>query len=81
MRGTIGMLAAAVMALASGGCGDADDAGSAAESKAAQPRSVEHAMATARITGTSERVVVLDHAIVGAPYLLWLLARGPATTA
>jgi iron complex transport system substrate-binding protein len=60
MRGTIGMLAAAVMALASGGCGDADSAGSAAESKAAQSRSVEHAMGTARISGTPERVVVLD---------------------
>ena len=54
------MLAGAVMALASGGCGNDDGAGPAAQSKAAQARNVEHAMGTARIAGTPERVVVLD---------------------
>ena len=48
MRGTIGLLAAAVMALAGGGYGHRGGAATTA---------------------------------VGAPYLLWLLVRGPATTA
>jgi iron complex transport system substrate-binding protein len=60
MRRTIGILAVMTMVLATGGCGEDGGAGSAAESKAAQPRSVVHAMGTSRITGTPERVVVLD---------------------
>ncbi len=61
MRRTIGMVGALMtMALATWGCGENGDAGSAAESKAAPPRSVAHAMGTARIAGTPERVVVLD---------------------
>ena len=54
------MLAAAVMALAAGACGSDDNAGSAAEPESAQARNVVHAMGTVRITGTPERVVVLD---------------------
>ncbi|MGH2943722.1 MAG: ABC transporter substrate-binding protein [Solirubrobacteraceae bacterium] len=61
MRRTIGILTAAVMALAIGACGGDDDGGgSAAERTDATPRSVVHAMGTSRITGTPERVVVLD---------------------
>jgi iron complex transport system substrate-binding protein len=54
------MLAAAAMALATGACGSDDGGGSAADAKSAQARNVAHAMGTARITGTPERVVVLD---------------------
>jgi iron complex transport system substrate-binding protein len=60
MRRTIGILIAAVMALASGACGGDDGASSAPEPKAGQARNVAHAMGTARITGSPERVVVLD---------------------
>jgi iron complex transport system substrate-binding protein len=61
MRRTTAMLAAAVLALALGACGDGGgDAGSAAERAGATPRSIAHAMGATRIAGTPERVVVLD---------------------
>lgn len=60
MRRTIGILAAAATALAISACGDDEGTSSAVEPRAAQPRSVVHAMGTSRITGTPEHVVVLD---------------------
>ena len=55
----IGLLAAAATALAIGACGD-DDATSTQSQGDTQPRRVAHAMGTSQITGTPERVVVLD---------------------
>jgi iron complex transport system substrate-binding protein len=60
MRRTIGILTAAVMALAIGACGNDEGAGSATQSDAATPRRIAHAMGTTRISGTPRRVVVLD---------------------
>jgi len=56
----MGLLAAAVMALASVACGGNEGADSAAQPKAGQARNLAHAMGTTTITGTPERVVVLD---------------------
>jgi iron complex transport system substrate-binding protein len=60
MRRTIGMLAAALTALVISACGDDEAATSTGKQGATQARSVVHAMGTSRITGTPERVVVLD---------------------
>jgi iron complex transport system substrate-binding protein len=59
MRRSVGILAAAVAAVAIGACGD-EDAGSGAKQTGAEPRSVVHAMGTSRVMGTPQRVVVLD---------------------
>src|SRR5215218_1133948 len=59
MRRTVGMLAAAVAAVAIGACGE-EEAGSAAKQTGATSRSVVHAMGTSRVIGTPQRVVVLD---------------------
>jgi iron complex transport system substrate-binding protein len=56
----IGILTAAVTALAIGACGDDEATTSAGKPSAKQPRSIVHAMGTSRIAGTPERVVVLD---------------------
>ena len=60
MRRTIGILTATVMALIIGGCGGDGGTGSTSGSDAGQRRSVVHAMGRTQITGTPERVVVLD---------------------
>ncbi len=61
MRRMMGALAAGVAALALGACGSGDDDGTpAAEAQPAEARTVQHAMGATEITGTPERVVVLD---------------------
>ena len=60
MRRTIGILAAAMTALVISACGDDEATTSTGKQEATQARSVVHAMGTSRITGTPERVVVLD---------------------
>jgi iron complex transport system substrate-binding protein len=51
-----------VSGLVLAGCGSADEgtSASAPSSAAEEVRTVEHAMGTAEVTGTPERVVVLD---------------------
>jgi iron complex transport system substrate-binding protein len=60
MRRILGMLLAALAVLTLAACADDGSAGSGGEQRGAQARSVAHAMGTSRISGTPERVVVLD---------------------
>jgi iron complex transport system substrate-binding protein len=62
LRATLTAIAAAAAALAIGACGDdnGDAATAAGDDEPAATRTVQHAMGTTKITGTPERVVVLD---------------------
>ena len=75
----------ATLTVASGlvlaGCGSADEGTAAAPSSAAdEVRTVEHAMGTAEVTGTPERVVVLDTGELDAVLALGVTPVGAVRT-